>query len=423
MPEKPQVAPPFALQQQMQLIEALQQQGQPMALIETHISWILLTGDFAYKIKKALDLDFLDFSTLDQREFYCKEEIRLNRRLAPDIYLDVVPIGGSYGVPQLGHLPALEYAVRMRRFAVSDQMDVLLAEGRLHAHHIDRLAAILARFHASLTPTDPGSAFGRADAILAVSRQNFEQLDVLLGDSGDDTELQRLQTLRLATEAEFAACRGLFEQRRNDGFVRECHGDLHLGNIVLIDDQPVPFDCLEFDPGLRWIDVINELAFPVMDLIHRQHSRLAFRLLNAYLEISGDYAGVALLRFYLAGRAMVRAKVSAIRIAQGGATQSDTAQADAAQTSYLDLADALLRTRRPALIISHGLPGSGKSTLAQAMLERRQAIRLRSDVERKRLFGLAALDNSRTTHQDIYSAAATRKTYDRLLQTARELLA
>lgn len=412
MPNKP----PTALQQQWQLIHALQRQQ--MTLIETHISWILLSGDTAYKIKKALNLGFLDFSTLDAREFYCAEEIRLNRRLAPDIYRDVLPIGGSFEAPQPGCLPAIEYAVRMRRFDASGQMDLVLAAGLLRAEHIDQLAAIMARFHASLPPADPASRFGTADAILAVSQQNFEQLDALLKSAEDR---QTVQTLQQATAAEFAACQPLFGQRRSDGFVRECHGDLHLGNIVLIDDQPMPFDCLEFDPGLRWIDVINELAFPVMDLIHRQHSGLAYRLLNAYLEISGDYAGVPLLRFYLAGRATVRAKINAIRISQPGLSQTDAAEALASGRSYLNLVNTLLHSRQPALIITHGLPGSGKSTLALEALQRRHAIRLRSDVERKRLFGLNALDGSRTG-QNIYSAAATRKTYSRLLQIAGQLM-
>ncbi|MGV8894312.1 MAG: AAA family ATPase [Burkholderiaceae bacterium] len=415
--------PPAALQQQLQLIGALQRQQ--MELIETHISWILLNGDTAYKIKKALDLGFLDFSTLAAREFYCAEEIRLNRRLAPDIYLDAIPIGGSFEAPQPGCLPAIEYAVKMRRFDGSRQMDTVLEAGKLRAEHIDQLAAIMARFHASLPPVDPDSKFGTADAIFAVSQQNFEQLDALLNSAADRQILRTLQNLQDATETEFAACQQLFGQRRCDGFVRECHGDLHLGNIVLIDDQPVPFDCLEFDPGLRWIDVINELAFPMMDLIHRQHSGLAYRLLNAYLELSGDYAGVPLLRFYLAGRATVRAKISAIRIkqyiSQPGQSKTDAAEALASGRSYLNLANTLLHSRQPALIVTHGLPGSGKSTLALEALQRRHAIRLRSDVERKRLFGLKALDNSRTD-QDIYSAAATQKTYSRLLQIARQLM-
>lgn len=420
MSDTPHSVQSAALRGQLQLVHALQRQ--PMELIETHISWILLNGGFAYKIKKALDLGFLDFSTLAKRKFYCAEEIRLNRRLAPELYLDVIPIGGSVDAPLPGHLPAIEYAVRMRRFAVSEQMDALVATRQLRIEHMDRLAGVLAHFHASLPPADPASAFGTADAIFAVSKQNFAQLDVLLGTPDDRRALQALQ---LATEAEFAACQPIFEQRRSAGFVRECHGDLHLGNIVLIDDQPVPFDCLEFDPGLRWIDVINEIAFPMMDLMHRQHGGFAFRLLNAYLEITGDYAGVALLRFYLAGRATVRAKVSAIRIKQcsiqPGLSQADAATAQAECRSYLELAATLLHPRRGALIITHGLPGSGKSTLALAMLERKQAIRLRSDVERKRLFGIKALDHS-GADQDIYSAQATRQTYAWLQQTAQRLL-
>lgn len=418
MPDTPHSPPPDPLRQQSQLVHALQRQSPDMTLIETHISWVLLDGEFACKIKKALDLSFLDFSTLDKRAFYCAEELRLNQRLAPELYLDVIPIGGSFDAPLPSRLPALEYAVRMRRFAASDQMDTALTAGRLRAAHIDRLAAVLAHFHAGLPPAEAASSFGTAAAILAVSRQNFEQFDTLLGSAADRRAVQSLQH---ATEAEFAACQPLFAQRRQQGFVRECHGDLHLANIVLINDQPVPFDCLEFDPGLRWIDVINELAFPVMDLLQRRQSGFAFRLLNAYLESSGDYAGVALLRFYLAGRATVRAKVSAIRSAQPGLSAAHATAAAADARSYLDLAGMLLRTRRPALIITHGLPGSGKSTLALEILQRRQAIRLRSDVERKRLFGIKALAHSRTG-QDIYSATATWQTYAQLLQTARQLL-
>lgn len=415
-PPPPQT-PSAALRQQLRLIDALQRQR--MELIETHISWILLDDNFAYKIKKALDLGFLDFSTLASREFYCTEEIRLNRRLAAEIYLHVIPIGGHVDAPLPGSLPALEYAVKMRRFAASDQMDARLVAGQLGPEHIDRLAAVLARFHASLPPADATSAFSTSAAILATQRQNFEQLDALFNNAADR---RALHTLQHATDAEFSTCQPLFAQRRNDGFVRECHGDLHLSNIVLIDDQPVPFDCLEFDPGLRWIDVINEIAFPMMDLLHRQQGGFAFRLLNAYLEISGDYAGVALLRFYLASRATVRAKVSALRGVQPGLSPDAAAAALASARSHLALAATLLHTRRPALIIMHGLPGSGKSTLALEALQRRQAIRLRSDVERKRLFGLAAHESSRAS-QDIYNAAATRKTYALLQQTAQAVLA
>ena len=408
-------------------------------LIETHISWVLLAGRYAYKIKKALDLGFLNFTTLQARRFYCSEEIRLNRRLAPKIYLDVIPIGGALDAPELGAQPALEYAVRMKRFASARLMDRLLTRDRIAPGHMDSLAATLARFHASLPAAEAGSAFGSAAAIHAAALQNFEQLQMLLKEPADNKVVDEL---RLATEAAHAAGAKRFEERRAQGFVRECHGDLHLGNIVLIGNEPVPFDGIEFNPGLRWIDVINEVAFPVMDLLQRKRPEFAYRFLNAYLEAGGDYGGVSVLNFYIAYRATVRAKVSAIRAAQAGMTKRSTADALAACRGYLALAGASLSRSRPpqegrrrvpgacgstlaqpALIITHGLPGSGKSTFAQAALERLQALRIRSDVERKRLFGLAPLADSRSqVGNGMYTAAATRRTYARLLELARELL-
>jgi uncharacterized protein len=284
--------------------------GKSVRLVETHISWVLLAGHYAYKIKKAVDLGFLDYSSLDARHYYCAEEIRLNRRLAPGIYLNVIAIGGSADNPALGQQPALEYAVRMRRFAASRQLDRLALGNKISAQHIDSLAATIARFHGNLPAAAVDSSFATGDAVRRDALQNFEQLHDLLADHGD---ADKLAALRRASDSEYSACRGVFEQRLLQGYVRECHGDLHLGNIVLIDDQPVPFDCIEFNPALRWIDVMSEVAFTVMDLLHHQRASLAWRFLNAWLESSGDYSGIRVLRFYLAYRAMVRAKVSAIR--------------------------------------------------------------------------------------------------------------
>ncbi|HEU0219789.1 MAG TPA: AAA family ATPase, partial [Gallionella sp.] len=406
---------------QRQLVDALRVRGyfpHSSRVEETHISWVLLTGCDAYKIKKSLDLGFLDFSTLEARHFYCTEELRLNRRLAPDLYLDVITIGGSPKQPVLGGEPAIEYAVHMRRFPRSAMMDRLLADGHITPTHIDQLAATVARFHAALPPTAADSPFGSAAAIQTAVLENFALLAPLLGAPAD---LAMLEKVRKASALEFAACEPLFRQRKANGCVRECHGDLHLGNIVLLDDTPVPFDGIEFSATLRWIDVISEIAFTVMDLMQRGQPQLAWRFLNAYLEHSGDYSGVSVLRFYLAYRAMVRAKVAAIR-----AAQEDPAQAKhelAACRGYLDLAHDCLTRRHPTLIITHGLPGCGKSTFAQLALERLGAIRVRSDVERKRLFGLKALADSRSqTGTGIYSEQATRRTYARLHELARGLL-
>lgn len=386
---------------------------------ETHISWVLLSGHDAYKIKKAVDLGFLDFSTLEKRHFYCTEELRLNRRLAPDLYLDVVAIGGSPEQPVLGGEPAIEYAVHMRRFPRAAMMDLLLADGHITTAHIDKLAATIARFHAALPPAAADAPFGSPEVIEEAVLENFAQLAPSLAASAD---LALLEKVRLASALEFAACGPLFRQRKADGCVRECHGDLHLGNIVLLDDAPVPFDGIEFSATLRWIDVISEIAFTVMDLMQRGRPQFAWRFLNAYLEQTGDYGGAGVLRYYLAYRAMVRAKVAAIRAAQEDAAQAQ--EELAACRSYLALAHDCLARRRPALIITHGLPGCGKSTFAQLALERLGAIRIRSDVERKRLFGLAALADSRSqVGGGIYGEEATRRAYERLHELARGLLA
>lgn len=385
-------------------------------LVETHISWVLLAGRYAYKIKKAINLGFLNFTSLQARQFYCSEEIRLNRRLASRIYLDVIPIGGNFDAPELGIQPAIEYAVRMRRFATAKQLNHLLARGKVMPQHMDSLAAALAAFHGGLPQADANSAFGAPATIRAAAMQNFETLLSLLTAQPDRNAVAEL---RLSTGNAYSACEQYFIQRHAQGCVRECHGDLHLGNIVLIGKQPVPFDGIEFNPALRWIDVMDEVAFLVMDLLHGSRPDLAFRFLNAYLEETGDYAGVSVLRFYLAYRAGVRAKVSAIRAFQDPVQM----QAMTACRNYLALAAECLSRRRPALIITHGLPGSGKSTFAQDALERLNGIRIRSDVERKRLFGMNPLDDSHSRAGDgIYGADATRRTYARLNELARDLL-
>jgi len=387
-------------------------------VIETHISWILLAGRYAYKIKKAVDLGFLNYADLEARRYYCEEEVRLNRRTS-GIYLDVVAIGGSADDPKFGVLPAIEYAVRMHRFASANLMDHVLTAGELTPRHIDALAITIARFHAGLPAVDPSSVFGTPATIHAEAQQNFEQMRLLFTQ---DADRENLAALLRATEDVFAACKTIFEIRRAQGFVRECHGDLHLGNIVLIGDEPIPFDCIEFDPALRWIDVMDEVAFSMMDLLHRDHEEYAWRFLNAILESNGDYAGISVLRFYLAYRAAVRAKVCAIRAGQADSSQRAREDELGVCRSYLALARQCLAPRPAALIITHGLPGSGKTTFSQFVLEQMGAIRIRSDVERKRLYGLGAQESSHSHVGDIYGQEATQRTYARLHELAHGLL-
>ncbi|OQW76941.1 MAG: hypothetical protein BVN35_05810 [Proteobacteria bacterium ST_bin11] len=384
-----------------------------VTVLETHISWVLLAGRYAYKIKKPVNLGFLDFSQLSQRHFCCQEEIRLNRRLAPGIYLQVTAIGGSPGQPRINGEPAVEYAVKMRRFAAGKLLDTLLTRGEVTPAHIDSLAETIARFHTGL-PANPNADFGSPAAIEAPARQNFQQLLDLVNPE----DAASIELLQESCRQAFLATENLFEQRQQSGFIRECHGDLHLGNIVLLRDRPVAFDGIEFSPELRWIDTISDAAFLIMDLLHRGRADLAYRFLNAYLQISGDYAGLGVLRFYLSYRAAVRAKIAGYRFAQ---TAAESARQEC--LNYLNLASSSLCPHKPALILTHGLPGCGKSVVSQILLEKHQLIRLRSDVERKRLFGLNPLQKSGSAiNSGIYDPQASQKTYQHLLDLAQALL-
>ena len=410
------------------LIEALldpARYGHPVErieLLETHISWVVLAGPYAYKIKKPLDLGFLDFSTLEKRRLYCEEELRLNRRLAPGLYLVVVPIAGTPESPQLdGAGAAFEYAVKMARFPQEARLDKVLARGELKPGHIDLLARELAEFHARIAVAAPDSPFGAPEAVYAPMRQNFEQIRRRIGGADD---LERLERLEAWTARRYGALAEALPGRKREGFIRECHGDAHLANMVLLDEDVVLFDCLEFNENLRWIDVMNELAFAVMDLDDRGRPDLARRLLNAYLEHTGDYEGLRLLRFYQVYRALVRAKVCAIRLGQPdlGPQERDSVQRE--YRGYAALAERYTRPSTAALIITHGLSGSGKTTLTQTLLEHYESIRVRSDIERKRLHGLTARARSDSgIETGLYAAETSRRTYERLAELARAILA
>jgi len=390
---------------------------QPAEIRETHISWVLLAGEHAWKIKKAVNFGFLDFSTLEKRRFYCHEELRLNRRLAPQLYLDVVPISGSAAAPLLdGNGDAIEFAVKMRRFPATAQFDVMLEQGTLEPSHIDAIAHKIAAFHRTATVAAPESAFGTADAVHQPGRQNFAQIRPHL-DQGADLEL--LEYLHSWNESEFRRLAANFAQRKEQGFIRECHGDLHLANLALFEGDVAPFDCIEFNENLRWIDVISEIAFLAMDLHDRQREGLAWRLLNAYLEHSGDYAGLAVLRYYLVYRALVRAKVASLGSAADTLSGTSLAQC----RDYLALAETFVRAARPFILITHGLSGSGKTTLAGELATTLGALRIRSDIERKRLFGLAPTARSGSgVDSGLYTAEAHQQTYRKLAELTRTIV-
>ena len=412
------------LQRQQTLIRALQEPAcyphpvERVEQLETHISTILLAGDYAYKLKKPLHLDFLDYSTLERRHRFCQLELDLNRRRAPTLYLDCLPITGDLEAPRVGgEGPVLDYAVQMRRFPEACRLDHQLDAGTLDGDAMERLGQDLAALHAAATPATAGHPLALASAQATPITDNVAQLVHM---AADDARVAALQSW-IGQQVE--QLRPLLEQRVASGRIRDCHGDLHLANLVWLDGRFQPFDGIEFDESLRWIDVLNDLAFLLMDLDARGHSRLGARLLNAWLDSSGDHSGIPLLRLYQGYRALVRAKINAIRLGQVAKGSDAARQARTELDRYLALADDYTRTQRGRLWVMGGLSGSGKSTHARQLLEATQAIRLRSDVERKRLFGL---DSSARTGaapgQGIYSAAAGRRTYRHLRETARLLL-
>lgn len=391
--------------------------AQRVELIETLISWLLLAGEFAYKIKKPITLSFLDYGTLERRRVCCEAELRLNRRFAPDIYLDVVAIVGTPDNPRFGDEGApIEFAVKMHRFDEAGRLDRVCARGELAATQVSALADAIIAFHRDAAIPPFQTRFGSPNEVLAPMLANFQELNTLLSDEECRIKLGALLTW---THQEFNRLAAHFAARKAEGHVRECHGDLHLANLVLIDGRVMLFDCIEFNEDLRWIDVANDIAFTYVDLLDHHQPGLAGWLLNEWLSGSGDYDAIPVLRFYAAYRTLVQAKIAAIRAGQ--------AQADISETrEYIALAERLTSPPKPCLIITHGLAGCGKTTESTRLLQggtKALTIRLRSDVERKRLFGLAASARSNSPLDGgIYGQEAHRLTYRRLQDLAKQLL-
>jgi aminoglycoside phosphotransferase family enzyme len=384
-------------------------------VIETHISFVLLAGAFAYKLKKPVNLGFLDFSTLARRQHCCEEEIRINRRLAPGIYLDVVAVRrqGSH-IRLHGPGDILEYAVRMRRFP----HHAVLSETPLECTILDRLAMQIATFHQNLPAAPAETAYGEPARVLDPMLANVR---VLRDSPISAANLARVERIAAWTQSRFDALESLLGARQREGWIRECHGDLHLGNIALVDGEPLIFDAIEFNPELRWIDCISDIGFLAMDLRQQEARTLERRLINSYLELTGDYAGLRLLSFYQVYRAMVRAKVSGIRLAQHPGDAAICARICTELDHYLRLAEDYTQVHPQRVFITHGLSGSGKTWLGHALRERLALIQIRSDVERKRLFGITE-NAAAAPPAELYSPRASERTYQRLYQLAEQVL-
>lgn len=403
-------------------------------LSETHGAWVLLAGEFAYKIKKPVRLPFMDFGTLGARRHACETEIRVNRRFqqhdrpATHLYLGVLPILGTPDDPRWGApggtdpSPAIEVAVQMRRFDAEARLDQVCRRGALTAEHIAGLARRMASFQARAAVAGKSSPWGHATAAMRWPRDNFTTLRTLMKAPDDAAQVQALSDW---TEQRFVAIEPLLSRRRQKERVREGHGDLHLANLVLIENEVLPFDAIEFNDELRWIDVASDMAFCWMDLLDHGQPGLANLLLSEWLDASGDVSAPSVWDFFASYRAGVRAKVAAIRASQlAGSPESDDSLMEARR--YLALARSIARPPAPQLVITHGLSGSGKTWASGRWLQAEasgRAIRLRSDVERKRLHGVSPLAASGSgLNSGLYRPQAHEETYASLRSRARMLL-
>ena len=387
-------------------------------VVETHISWLILTGEYAYKIKNPVNFGFLDFTELAQRRLFCLEELRLNQRLTANLYLEVIAIGGSPEHPELGVEPAIEYAVKMRQFASGQLLAEQAKAGNLSVLDMDEIVDQLADFHKHIAIADLNSPYGESSNIRYWFDENFSHLFPLLATWPDKAAVQQIAAIEAWGALEWQRKLALFCERKRSGFVRECHGDLHLGNMTRIDGRVILFDCIEFNPELRWIDVISDVAFLLIDLLRFGYEAYAHRVLNRYLQLTGDYQSLAVLHYYLVYRAVVRAKVALLSAQQ----QQNPQRIQSAHDDYgfyIHLAEHFTRSPQPQLIITHGFSGSGKSTFAEQLCEATGVIQLRSDVERKRLFGYQASQN---TNGEIYSADASTQTYQHLAVLAQSVI-
>lgn len=390
-----------------------------LQLIETHISWVILTGAWVYKIKKPVDFGFLDFSTLEKREFCCHEEVRLNNRTGADLYVAVVPVCESAaGLSIEGEGTVIDFAVKMRQFDPRATLKELLEAGEVPIGAFGQMGYQIAAFHQVAAIAALNSPWGSVAAVVAPVEENFRQILACVN------QLEQAQVQALAAQARVSAeaLASVFATRKSNGFVRELHGDLHAGNVARIDGNWVPFDCIEFNPNLRWIDTASDIAFLIMDLEFLGYRKQANRFLNAYLEYSGDYALLQVLGFYQCYRAMVRAKVATLRRQQAEDANTQSKLLGEFH-GYLNYCITLQRTSKPFLVMMMGVSGSGKSTVAKQIANEYGAIHIRSDVVRKRLFGLRPDETSaEALRPTLYSETVSAQTFQAMREQVETLL-
>ena len=394
---------------------------QEVRLVQTHISYVFLAGDLVCKVKKPVDFGFLDYTTLEKRRFFCQEEVRLNQRLSPSVYLGVVPItkdGDEFYLGGQGEV--VEYAVKMRRLPQERMMDSLLRRGRVTPAMVHTVAQKLAQFHAQAETSDHIASYGALSVVQGNVGENFAQTVKYVGVS---ISLEVYQGLKTYSYDFLGGNRDLFARRVSQGRIRDCHGDLHTAHVCFEDGISI-FDCIEFNQRFRYSDVAADIAFLAMDLDAHGQPKLAETLVQAYMEFSEDEELQQLVDFYKVYRAYVRGKVTSFRLDEPLLIEQERQAVMRTAAKYFDLAYAYAYpARRPALLITAGLVGTGKSTLAEALSCHLGWLVISSDLVRKELAGLSPLEHRYERYgAHIYSPSFSQQTYVEMLRRARTLL-
>lgn len=396
-------------------------------LIQTHTSWVFLTGDFAYKIKKPVFFGFLDYTTLEARKFFCEEEYRLNRRLSSDIYLAVLPVvqltsSGKQKVSFGGEGEIIDYAVKMKELPQERLMTELLKQDNITYPTIDEIAKIIANFHQTAETGQGINQFGSVETIKFNWDENFAQTEEFIGK----TLSQRAFCLIKKTVYRFMLDNfDLFVKRISEGKIRQCHGDLHSKNIFITDKVYI-FDGIEFNQRFSCCDIASEIAFFVMDLDYYNKHHLANFFIDRYLQYSKDYDLLALLDFYKCYRAYVRGKVTSFNLNDKGISAEDKSLAQRTARRYFRLAGNYAQNlfASPKLIVMIGLPGVGKTHFAQALAPKINAYHLRTDIIRKELEQIPFDQHHYTGYgKGIYTSNISARTYDEMFSRARRYLA
>jgi uncharacterized protein len=388
----------------------------PIELMQTHASYVLLTGDFVYKLKKPVNFGFLDYSTVANRQHFCEEEIRLNQRGAKELYLAVLSIvnqGDRYRWGNDGEI--VDYAVKMVQFPQSNLLSNMFENGTITTTDIEEMGRVVADFHARAQTNQYISSFGAVERIRASIEDNYRQTEKYIGRTQTN---QQFTETKAYTDRFLHEHSALFLDRIAGGFIRECHGDLHLRNICRWQGKILLFDCIEFNESFRFVDTMYDVAFAVMDLEARGRKDLANRFLNTYAEQTGDWAGLQVLPLYLSRQAYVRAKVTSFLLDDPGISTEDRATAAQTSGAYYHQAWQYTRDLQGRLIMLSGLSGSGKSTLGKRIAQEIGGVHLRSDAVRKHLGGISLLSKG---NNSLYTPEMTAKTYQRVLELGEKL--